>query len=130
MSVIPNITLGMDGKSQTNTLGMMPPTGFPYDAIGNRTPLMYGPYTKAPNMLSAAIDYSTRRGVLPCKGITHRVLRRPAMPSAGGMVAPTGIGRHQPRGLAYSPDKPLDVPIMPQSNPFSSGLNNPLKQPA
>ena len=65
MSVIPNITLGIDGKSQTNTLGMMPPTGFPYDAIGNRTPLMYGPYTKAPNMLSAAIDYSTRRGVLP-----------------------------------------------------------------
>ena len=129
MSIVPLITNGLDGRTDADTLGMMPVTGFPYDTNGDRDPFRYGPYTKAPNMFASAIDYSTRRGVMPCKGITHHVLRRPAVPQEGGMVAPSGIGRHQARNLAYDSDKPIDVPLMPLSNFFAAGLNNPLGQP-
>ena len=74
------------------------------------------------------IDISTRRNVLPCKGITHHVLRPEPPPAAAGMVAIGGVGRHQQPAL--SQERPTDLPILKFSNPFSSGFNNPLGQPA
>lgn len=130
MSVIPSIFVGLEGSSEVHPHMLIPSTGFQSKAEANHIPLNYGKYTEAPDMFAKAIDYSSRRGVLPCKGITHHVLRNPAMPSAGGMVAPSGYGRHQSRGLAYSPEKPINVPIMPLSDPFAPGLNNKLGQPA
>jgi len=74
------------------------------------------------------IDTSIRRNVLPCKGITHHVLRSEPPPAAAGMVPPTGVGRGQPRGL--SQELPTNLPIMPYSNPLASQFNHPLKFPA
>jgi hypothetical protein len=127
MSKVLGIFSGLQGLRDAKV--NIPSTGFKSETASNITPFKYGAYTKAPILFSNSIDYSTRRGVLYCKGITHTVLRNPPLPSAGGLIAPTGIGRHQLKGIAYSPEKPIDQPIMPLSNPFSSGLNNPLGQP-
>ena len=129
MSVVPSIFLGLEGSSEVHPHSLIPATGFKSKAEANRAPFVYGAYTEAPPMFASALDYSSRRGVLPCKTITHDVLRRPALPSAGGMIAPSGIGRHQNKGLAYSPDKPIDIAIMPLSDSFAPGLNSKLGQP-
>ena len=127
MAKILGIFSGLQGTSDAKF--NVPSTGFKSGVASLVNPFNYGPYTKATILFRNSIDYSTRRGVLPCKGITHTILRNPPFPSSGGMIAPTGIGRHQLKGIAYSPEKPINTPIMPLSNPYSSGLNNPLGQP-
>ena len=129
MAVVSSIFNGLAGSSEVHPHSLIPGTGFTSKTEANKNPMALQDYIKAPILLNDSIDYSSRRAVLPCKGITHHVLRRPAVPSAGGMVAPTGIGRHQTKGLAYSPEKPINVPIMPLSNPFAPGMNNKLGQP-
>jgi hypothetical protein len=129
MSVVSSIFNGLAGSAEVHPHSLIPGTGFTCKTEANKKPMIIQDYTKAPILFNNSLDYSTRRAVLPCKGITHHVLRRPALPSAGGMVAPTGIGRHQAKGLAFSPEKPIDGPIMPLSNPFAPGLNNMLGQP-
>lgn len=58
------------------------------------------------------------RGVMPCCGIEAtgvsgtRVLRKEAIDPAGGMVVPQGAFKSELKGLAYLPQKPLNV--MPQ----------------
>ena len=130
MAVVSSIFNGLAGSSEVHPHSLIPGTGFSSKTEANKQPMIIQDYTKAPILFNESLDYSTRRAVLPCKGITHHVLRRPALQSAGGMVPPTGIGRHQDKGLAYSPEKPIDVPIMPLSNPFASCMNNTLGQPA
>lgn len=55
------------------------------------------------------------RGVIPCCGIQAtgvsgtRVLRKEAIDPAGGMVVPQGAFKGESRGLAYLPQKPLNV---------------------
>lgn len=55
------------------------------------------------------------RGVNPCCGIEAtgvsgtRVLRKEAIDPAGGMVVPQGAFKSENRGLAYLPQKPLNV---------------------
>ena len=80
-------------------------------------------------LYSDSIDYSTRRGVLQCNGIGHHVLRRPPIPATNGMVASSGIGRNQMKGLVYDPSKPIDRPLMPLSSSVAAGKNNHLGQP-
>ncbi len=123
MSVVP--ISGLAGKAEVSTLNAVPSAGFASD--NSQVPLPYNAEPIAPKLLYSNIDYSTRRNVLPCKGITHQVLRAEPPPAAAGMVAPTGIGRHQPAGL--SQERPTNLPIMPFSDPFASGFNNPLKAP-
>jgi hypothetical protein len=125
---LPNIFNGMLGSSEVQTLSQIPSAQFQTEIFGNRNPRPYKSEPIAPKILTPNIDVSTRRTVLPCKGITHQVLRREAVPAAGGMIAPTGTGRHQPKGL--SQERPTNGPIMPFSNPFNSAMNNPLKAPA
>jgi len=124
MSVV-NITNGMLGTSEMSLLNSMPPTGFNGDS--QQKPLIYKSEPIAPKTFSNDIDYSTRRNVLPCKGITHHVLRPEPPPAAAGMIPIGGVGRHQ--GPALSQERPVDLPILPMSNPFASGFNNPLKAP-
>jgi len=58
------------------------------------------------------------RGVMPCCGIEatgvsgNRVLRKEAIDPAGSMVVPQGAFKSEPKGLAFLPQKPLNV--MPQ----------------
>ena len=55
------------------------------------------------------------RGVMPCCGIQatgvsgNRVLRREAIDPAGGIVVPQGAFKSENKGLAYIPQKPLNV---------------------
>ena len=75
MSVIPSLTVGMTG----NKMAMVgiPSMGLIRPQFGNSDPAVGKvKYTKAPPMFNAAIDYSTRNGVLPCKDITHHILRQ------------------------------------------------------
>jgi len=117
---------GMTGAKETNVLGSMPAAGFFSDSM--QKPLEYKEQPIAPKLMPMNIDVSSRRNVLPCKGITHHILRREPIPATEGMVAPTGIGRHQPKGL--SQERPTNLPILKFSDPFASGYNNPLKAPA
>ena len=130
MAVVSGIFSGLGGSVDVHPHSLIPSTGFTSKTESNKKPMIIQDYTRAPILFNNSIEYSSRRGVLYCKGITHHVLRRPALPSAGGMVAPSGIGRHQNKGLAYSPEKPIDVKLMPLSDPFSAGMNNKLGQPA
>ena len=129
MSVVHSIFDGLSGSAEVHPHSLIPSTGFKSKTEANKKPMVLQDYVKAPILFSNSIDYSSRRAVLPCKGITNHQLRRPALPSAGGMVPPSGIGRHQAKGLAYDNDKPINLPIMPFSDPYASGMNNKLGQP-
>ena len=129
MSVIPLYFAGLDGSSEVHPHNLIPSTNFIAKAESNRTPLIYGPYITPPVLYNESIDYSTRRGVLQCNGIGHHVLRRPPIPATNGMVASSGIGRNQMKGLVYDPSKPIDRPIMPLSSSVAAGINNALGQP-
>lgn len=124
MSVIP-MTNGMLGKAEVNMFAKVPSAGF-FEENTDRPPAYKSEPISVP-MYTKNIDYSTRRNVLPCKGLGHIVLRAEPPPAAAGMIAPTGNGRHQPRGLAQ--EKPTNLPIMPFSDPYASGLNNKLGRP-
>jgi hypothetical protein len=120
---------GLDGTKEVKSSYFVPQLNRPFKQCNASKPMIYKSEPIAPPLLNSAIDYSTRRNVLPCKGITHHVLRRPTLPNAGSMVPPTGIARGEKPGLAYLPEKPLTMPIMPFSNPVYSGFNNPLGAP-
>ena len=116
---------GMIGDEDAPTLNSIPSTQF--GTAERKQPPKYKSEPIAPKLMPMNIDVSSRRNVLPCVGITHHVLRSEPIPANHGMVAPTGIGRHQPRGLAQ--EKRTDLPIMKFSNPFASGFDNPLGAP-
>jgi hypothetical protein len=128
MSVVPSIYEGMLGKKEAVVRMPTMQTGSP--VLTSDMPLLgLVKYTKAPNTLSAAIDYSTRRGVLPCRGITHHVLRTPATNAANAYQAPMGFTRGQPRGLASLNEYPTSLPLMPLSDSMNVAKNSPLGQP-
>lgn len=82
----------------------VPSTGFGQPVLNSRYPnLGTVPYQKAPNTLNMAIRLKSLNGVLPCRGITHHVLRGPP-PNPNNQQAPQGIGRGERKGLAYGMD--------------------------
>ena len=117
---------GMTGKSETNLLNMMPGTG-QGSAKNTSVPLLYKSEPIQPKLMPSNIDISSRRNVLPCKGITHHVLRPAPPPAAAGMTAIGGVGRHQQPAL--SQERPTDLPILKFSDPFNSQFNSPLGRP-
>ena len=115
MSVIPTIFSGMQGKADAKFV--VPSCGLINEQLTNTDPqLGRVEYEKAPNTLNSAIDYSTARGVLPCIGITHHVLRVPPVNAANAYQVQQGYGANQPRGLATQSFK-NDYPVL---KPFSS----------
>ena len=126
MSSAPLMTSGMTGTTQSNVIGSMPGVGQGLPTNPNKPPV-YGSEPIQPKLYPDNIDYSTRRNVLPCKGINIHVLRPQPPPAAAGMVPIGGVGRHQMPAL--SQDKPTNLPILKNSNPFASETNNPLGQP-
>jgi len=97
---------------------IMTDTGF----ADNKRPFLgkdvnkYTKYTEAPPMFSGVIDYSTRRGVLPCYSINKFVGRNP--PEFGpthGMMPIGGMSRTQ--NPSFVNPRPLNIPIqIPRSN--------------
>ena len=122
------MTNGMLGKAEANVLKSMPVGQQEIYQSDNLQPLAYKAEPIAPKLMPANIDISTRRNVLPCKGITHFVLRPEPPPAAAGMVAPTGNGRHLPPGL--SQEKPTNLPILKMADFFDASKFNPLGAPA
>ena len=118
---------GMTGSSETSLLNAMPGTGQGSDKNTSAPPL-YQSEPIQPELMPSNIDVSTRRNVLPCKGITHYVLRPQPPPAAAGMIPIGGVGRHQQPAL--SQERPTDLPILKFSDPFASQFNSPLGQPA
>lgn len=76
----------------------------------------YTKYKKAPNMFSGVIDYSTRRGVLPCYSINKFVGRNPPeYGSTHGMMPLGGMSRTQEPSVVNP--RPINIPILiPRSN--------------
>ena len=77
MSVVP--ISGLAGKAEVSTLNAVPSAGFASD--NSQVPLPYNAEPIAPKLLYSNIDYSTRRNVLPCKGITPPDQSRPPLPA-------------------------------------------------
>ena len=127
MSVIPSLTVGMTGDKMAKV--GVPSMGLVRHQFGNSQPAVGEvKYTKAPSMFNGAIDYSTRDGVLPCKGITHHILRQDnPIPASNAYQAPMGVARGQERGLQYT--VPLNNPIMPFASSVFAGQNNPFGAP-
>ena len=115
MSVVSSIFSGMEGNKDAKV--NVPSMGLINEQLTNKDPL-WGrvAYEKAPNILNSAIDYSTRRGVLPCVGITERVLRAPPANAANAYQAPAGVGSFSQKGLEGVNYK-NDYPVL---RPFSS----------
>ena len=83
-----------------------------------------------PRLLPGAIQQNPLHAVLPCKPEPGGVrIFHSKTSMTGGMYPQTGIGRHQPKGLATQTDKPTNLPLMPLANTFYAGLNNTLPQP-
>jgi|TARA_R110000823_G_scaffold92432_1_gene202844 hypothetical protein len=115
MSVVPGIFSGMSGDKDAKVT--VPSMKLGTEQLTNRDPLVGRvAYEKAPNILNSAIDYSTRRGVLPCVGITEHVLRPPPPNAANAYQAPRGVSSFSGTGLdsvGYKND-------YPELRPFSS----------
>ena len=118
---------GMTGRSETSLLNAMPGTGQGSEK-NTSVPLKFKSEPIQPKLMPSNIDVSSRRNVLPCKGILHHVLRPQPPPAAAGMVPIGGVGRHQQPAL--SQERPTNLRILKFSDPFSSGFNNPLGAPA
>lgn len=102
MSVVP-MTNGLLGKYEVPPTSLVPSTGFPGENQPNikDQPMRLQKYVLPQNILHDPIDVSTRHPVLPCKGLGHQILRREAVPASMGMRPPTGIARHEVKGIAY-----------------------------
>jgi hypothetical protein len=114
MSVV-SIYNGMTGTADAKFV--VPSFGMMNEQLTNKDPqLGRVKYEKAPNILNDSIDYSSARGVLPCIGITHRVLRVPPVNAANAYQVSQGYSSDQPAGLATQSFKNN----YPALKPFSS----------
>ena len=59
----------------------------------------------------------------------HQVIRRPPLDPMRGLYPQVGWARHQRKGLAYDPKKPIDGKLMPLADSFYAALNSKLGQP-
>lgn len=123
----------MSGKSDANTLAMIPSTGAPNDVANGTTRLNY--YTLkaySPDCMAGSVlvpNLSGARGVRPCAGIGRTVLRRPAISSLGGLYPHTGFARHQKKGMLYDPKVRINGPLLPLASSFNAGILNRIPQP-
>ena len=143
MSVVPQLFNGLKGKEDANVKSDLPLFGYPNNGMSKPTlRLNYERTNNLENMNGLRgsvllINQCGTRGVMPCKGATavgfaggaSRILRRPAIPYQGGLYPHQGYARGQRKGLAFSPEKPINQPLMPLADSFNAGLNNRLGQP-
>ena len=129
MTSIPALYDGMRGTQSINI--KLPNIGFPNRGLVKPIlKLNHGTLKVQPDTMNQTIllsNSSGARGVKPCKGNLDevRVLRRPAIPYQQALYPQTGFARHQLKGLAYDPAKPINQPIMPTADSFNAGLNCP-----
>ena len=144
MSIVPQIFDGMNGRRSINTIGQMPELGMSNN--GFNTPIIRLNYTETDyvenmNCMRGSVlrtNQAGAYGVMPCKGSTAvgmtssgatRTLRRQPISYLGGLYPNQGFARHQPIGLAYLKERPINLPLMPIADSFNAGLNSRLGQP-
>lgn len=132
--IVPALFNGLAGKSDANTLAMIPTTGAPNEVANGTTTMNY--YTlggKHPDCMKGMVlvpNLGGQRGVKPCKGLDKTILRRPAISSLGGIYPHTGFARHQKKGMLYDPKVRIDGPMIPLASSFNAGILNKIPQPA
>lgn len=143
MAVVPQIFNGLKGNRGVDMLREIPSFGFENGGLNKPVlKLNWERTTRLENDTSLRnsvllTNMGGVRGVMPCKGVVTagfaggatRTLRRPAIPYQGGLYPQQGYARSQRKGLAYSPEKPIDQPLMPLADSFNAGLNSTLGQP-
>jgi len=143
MGTVPAIFNGLKGTKSADTIGNIPSYGFTNGGLGR--PVIRLNWKTTDNLenmtsLRQSVLLSNQggaRGVMPCKGAVpvggvggaSYVLRAPAIPYQGGLYPQQGFARSQQKGLAYSNEKPINQPLMPQADSFNAGLNSRLGQP-
>jgi hypothetical protein len=135
MTTVLGIYDGMLGTHAIDTIQMIPIFSTPNNGLGKPiTTLAHGTIKKQPDCMNTAViqpNTSGARGVKPCKGNLDavRVLRKAPLPYQQALYPQTGFARHQKKGLAYDPQKPINQPLMPLADNFNAGLNSRLPQP-
>ena len=130
MTAIPAIYDGMRGNHAIDTIAMTPLFSiYNHGLTKPYTKLNHGTLKKQPDTMNQTViltNSSGARGVKPCKGNLNavQVLRRAPVPYQQALYPHTGYARHQQKGLAYDPAKPIDQPIMPIANSFNAGLRS------
>ena len=144
MATVPQLYQGLKGTTAVDTIRNLPLRGDTNNGLSrptlklnwtSTTPLENGTGLRQSVLLT---NMGGTRGVLPCKGVSSlgsdggatRVLRRPAIPQAGGMYPQTGFARGQRKGLAYSAEKSISLPLIPTADSFNAGLNSTIPQPS
>jgi hypothetical protein len=77
----------------------------------------------APPIMNRAIQNPFAFKSVGCKSEpqTHIIVRRKALPNYLGTYPQVGVFRHQKKGLASDPKKPIDGPILVNSSSFFGG---------
>ena len=123
---------GLGSNIAISTLKQIPARGSTNNGINN--PIMTLAYTKTSklenvNSMKLSVNLTNMggaRGVKPCVGtpFSHIVLRRPALPSAGGIYVQTGYARGQKKGLASLKEKPMDLPLLKTHDFYNSAMDS------
>jgi hypothetical protein len=112
---VTNLYNGMMGDKDAKVV--IPSCNLPVEQFTNRDPQIGRvKYEVAPNILSAAIDYSTARGVLPCIGITTHVLRSAPISASNAYQVPQGTASFSQPGLATQSYRNDYIPLPPMSS--------------
>ena len=118
---------GLSGKRAVTINEVLPQCGGPSNnERTNRSVLNPHGWAK-PLPLANGTDLVNRGGaygVMPC-GMAWNymdVLRRPSGNKMTGLYPQMGFARGQPKGLAYNPQKPLNLPIMKQTSSINAAL--------
>ena len=114
---------GMKGKKETTPASIRANAQISGKGHSYNRDVTFGkvPYKKAPAMFSGVIDYSTRRGVLPCYNINRFVLRNPPefIPQHG--LRPQG-GQSRTQNPSWANPRPLNLPIHQPRSSMNGGL--------
>lgn len=97
---------------------------------GNRQFLDIPKLPKAPPVLNNANRRPSTMKVLGKENFNYRLVPRPQpVPDTDGMFPNQGYARGQRRGLAYTPSRPIDGPLLPIADSDYVFLNSSLGQP-
>ena len=91
-----------------------------YGKYGRKVNLGQDNNPKPVNVINNVSTFNTKNEADSCRVLNINVMRNPKGDAFEGLQAPTGIGRHQPRGMAYMSDHPLNTRILVNRSNFFS----------
>ena len=118
--LVVNLIKHIPSQNSSHTGLNSPKTSLPYTA----TSKLENANCMRMSVLQSNIGGS--RGVKPCVGtpFSHIVLRKPPLPSHGGIQVHQGFARDQPRGMGWDKDKPMNLPILKTHDMYNPAMNS------